>query len=177
MKRWYAVQTKSHQEATAIQHLKDQKFKTFFPKFIHTKINMKTKKESLLTVPLFPSYIFVQFDVTRNRRWQCINGTRGVSGIVGYTDDYLTPLPIGCVEEIISRSNKKGFIDLEGSVAEIIKFSEGMKLQITTGSMAGTIATYCNHSENRVVLLLTLLSRPVKVSLPIDSVAPPPISG
>ncbi len=175
MKRWYVVQTKSHQEAQAIQHLKDQKFKTFFPKFMHTRIDMKTKKEVIKSIPMFPSYVFVQFDITRNRRWQSINGTRGVAGIIGYTKDFLTPLPIGCVEAIIARSNKKGFIDLEPTIAEIIKYSEGMKMMITTGSMAGTIATYCNHTENRVVLLLTLLSRPVKLSLPLDAVKPAPL--
>lgn len=175
MKRWYAIQTKSHQEAVAIQHLKDQRFNTFFPKYMKKEQTKRTGTVYLRPTALFPSYVFVEFDVTRNRRWQTINGTKGVVCLVGYLDDYLSPLPIGCVEEIMQRADRKGFVQLEATLPEIIQFSPEMQLTINRGSLQGTVATYCNHSDNRVTLLLALLNQKVKIELPIDAVSHLPV--
>lgn len=172
MKRWYVVQTKSNQETLAVQQLRNQKFNVFFPTYIHEKKNEATGTVKKRTLPFFPSYLFVEFDVKRHARWKSINGTRGVVTLVGCTEDFLSPLPKGCVEEIMKRADERGNIRLEEAVQQIIAFTSGMQVEILGRGLKGIVATYCNHSQNRATLLLTLLNRKIKIVLPIDAIRP-----
>lgn len=177
MNRWYVVQTKSYQESTAVIELRNQGFQIFYPTYLQQSINKNSGKVTEQIRPLFPSYLFVEFDPKVHPRWKSINGTRGVVGLVGYTEEYLSPVAAGCVEEIIARIDQAGRVPLEDVISEIIQFSPGMMLAIKTGALAGTLATYCNHSENRVTLLLTLLNQKLRVTLPLDAVENAPPSG
>lgn len=171
MKRWYVVNTKSNQETLAASELKENGFKAFFPRYIKHYSHPKTKTVSERELALFPSYVFVQFDAQRNRRWQNIERMKGIIGLVGLMDDYLCPVPVGCIEEIIARCDRKGLIKLEETVKKVLKFHPNMPLYIKKGMFQGQVATYCNSSDNRVTLLLALLSKPLKLILPIDAVA------
>lgn len=177
MKRWYVVQTKSHQETTAFTELENQDFKVFFPTYAYKTIDKNSGKVKERVLPLFPAYLFVEFDPKEHPRWKSINGTRGVVGLVGYTESYLSPVAYGCVEEIMARVDVNGSVPLEETIAEIIQFSPGMQLAIKSGALAGQLATYCNHSGNRVTLLLTLLNQKLRVILPIDAISSAPTSG
>lgn len=171
-KRWYVVQTKPNHESLALSQLRNQKFSVFFPVYtVKTKHN-RTGVVTVKQLPLFPSYMFVQFDVDRNKRWQTINGTRGVLGLIGCTDEYLTPVPEGCVEDIIARADKRGVVVLKDCVETITEFTPGMSLGIRGENYKGLVATYCSNTEKRVSVLLTLLNRKMRVILPIDAVFP-----
>lgn len=124
-------------------------------------------------LPLFPHYVFVMFDKD-NDVWQKINKAKGIKRLIGCDERYVTPLPEGCVEELKSRMDLTGNVPLESSINAILDFTPKMKLEITDGPFAGNIATYCNHSGNRVSLLFTLLNRQIKVELPINSIKPLP---
>lgn len=171
-KRWYVVQTKPTQEQTAAINLRSKKFTVFSPMYIHEYRSPKTKELLSRRLPLFPSYIFVQFDITRHKRWKGINGIRGVVGLVGCTEDYLSPVKEGCIEDIIARADEKGFIKLEEAVEQLFEFSPNMKLELKGENYQGLIGTYVSHSEKRVTLLLTLLNRNIRVILPIGAVRP-----
>lgn len=173
MKRWYVVQTKYNQELLAVENLRNQNFETFFPVYQKKRQDKKSGIIFDQTLPLFPSYVFVKFDV-EGCRWLKIASTRGVKSFVGYTDDYLSPLPQGCVEEIIARADQSGVVPIVPVFEDLLKFTPNMKLKIKNGSLAGLVGTYCNHSGNRVVLLLTLLNQKTRVSLPIHTVTRTP---
>lgn len=177
MKRWYAVQTKAYQEALAYQELRNQNFSVYYPTYMEERKRTKDGSIFYKEFPLFPSYMFVQFDVKRNKRWRSIQYTRGVQALVGCTETYLSPLPKGCIEEIMARTGATGHVNLETAVAQLLEFTPNMKLIINRDAFAGHEATYCKHSGNRVTLLMTLLNRPVRLILPIDAVSPAPTSG
>lgn len=177
MRRWYVVQVKSNQEALAGLELKEQGFRTFCPKYIKTTPRPAPAITKLKATPLFSGYLFVQFDIKKAVNWPAINGTRGVIGLVGFSGKYLTPIPKGCVEALIKRTDKKGFLQLEDAVSRVMAFTAGMAVLITEGTFKGQLATYCNHSANRVTLLIALLGKPLNVILTKDAIAPAPISG
>ena len=171
-KRWYVVQTKIKQETLAVQQLRQQRFDLFFPTFIKPVRDRKTGKIIKKILPLFPSYLFVQFDIKRNKRWQSILNTRGVQSLVGCTERYVSPVPKGCVEEILLKRDPKGHILIVDCIEKMAEFLPNQQLKIRGETYENIIATYCNHSENRVNVLLSLLGRPVRVSLALDDVQP-----
>lgn len=170
-KRWYVIQTKAGQEQQAVQEIKNQNFKVFYPTYVYTR---KTSKKKIVQriMPLFPSYLFVQFDVKRNRRWKALASTRGVQRLVGYTDTHLSPVAPGCIEELIARIDAKGHIQLEESVAQILEFTPNMQLEVRNEAYKGLVGTYCSNTQKRVTLLLSLLGREIKVTLPVSAVRP-----
>lgn len=62
---WYAAQVLPQKEGYAAMHLERQGFRTFFPRFYRTRTHAR-KSETVLR-SLFPGYIFVAFDVERDR--------------------------------------------------------------------------------------------------------------
>lgn len=171
MKRWYVVQTKASQEKLAFQELLNQNFNAFLPKYQYTTINKRLNLKEKIVKPLFPGYLFVEFDVEKER-WKVINSTRGCIGLVACGEEYVTPVPVGCVEELINRQDKEGLLDVPPAIAGMIEFCKGMKLGIRGDNFKGIEAKYHSSTEKRVTVLLTLLSRPVKLSLPIEAVYP-----
>ena len=70
--RWYLAHTRPNNERKAEFNLRAQGFTTFLPqieKTIRHARRLKTVRR-----PLFPRYLFVQFDVAQDR-WLSINGT------------------------------------------------------------------------------------------------------
>jgi transcriptional antiterminator RfaH len=52
-------------------------------------------------------------------------------------------------------------------------FHKGEVVQVTAGALADQVGFFdCATDEDRVVLLLDLLGRQVKVTLPLETVAP-----
>lgn len=171
MKRWYVIQTKSNQEELAVKEVKNQNFKVFYPTYIFHKPNKRLKITEKQVKPLFPSYIFVMFDPTRDR-WKCLNSTRGCVGLVGCGEEYVSPLPEGCVEEMIANSDANGHLPLKNTMDKVVNFHKGMKLGIHGDSYVGLVGDYQESKGNRVTLLLTLLNQKVRVILDKASVFP-----
>lgn len=170
--RWYVVQTKPNQEIFATKELLNQKFNVYNPTYVEKGTSKKSGLPTSRLLPLFPSYIFIQLDIEGSKRWRSVNGTRGVVSLVGCTEDYVTPLPEGCVEDIIRRTEAYGGLTENEAMDRIMTFLPEMQLKIRGDSYAGLVGTYCNHTEKRVHLLITLLNRKIKIDLPIESVIP-----
>ena len=102
---WYVIHTQPRAERLAERHLAEQGFRVFVPKTVRTTRHARRVQQSL--VPLFPRYIFVTLDLTRDR-WYPINGTVGVSRLITAADRPLQ-LPVGFVEEIIAAG---GFVSV-----------------------------------------------------------------
>lgn len=168
---WYVIQTNYREEELAASELKKNGFKIFLPVFINrTKSNPNGIKQAV-----FPSYLFVRLDLTVDKAWRTINRMRGVSRLIGFTEDYFSSVPDGVVENIIDKADNTGVLlleDLNPALSTMVRFYNGMPVKITGFKYANIPATYCYHKENRVHVLLTLLNRKIEVSLPIDNVVP-----
>ena len=96
MKQWYVVNTKGHEETKALLHLKRQSFNAYLPQY--KKIRRHARRTYKILAPLFPNYLFVEFDLDLEN-WSTINSTIGVSALIKF-GSRPTPIPAELVHEI-----------------------------------------------------------------------------
>lgn len=160
MKRWYAVRTKTNQEDRALVHLNNQGFETYLPRY-RKQIRHARKVQTVLR-PLFPGYAFVHIDL-QSQPWLKINGTVGVIGLVKFGAEP-NPLPDEVIETFMRREDEKGAVRLG---PESLK--KGDRVRIREGAFSEYSALLEETSDDkRVTLLLDLMGRAVRVSVPID---------
>lgn len=161
---WHVVHTQPNGEARAVENLARQGFAPFLP--LYRRRIRHARRTSVVARPLFPRYLFVSFDPL-DTRWRAINGTFGVAHLLVRGELPLT-VPAGVVEAIRARVDDDGFVRLNPAP----RFVQGQRVQITEGAFAQSTGLFQHMTDGeRVVLLLDLLGRQVRVSLPAESVA------
>jgi transcriptional antiterminator RfaH len=154
--RWFAVRTQPHSEAKAERHLANQNYRVFLPRFL--KSRRHARKFENIWAPLFPGYLFIILDLTRDR-WRSVNGTYGVDRILTRAGTP-EPVPHGLVEQLLSAASR---LDLE----------EGQTVRVTAGPFADLLGRLAALDDSgRVRVLLNLMGGEVPVSLPESAVMP-----
>ena len=77
---WYAIHTKPRQEAIAESSLRREGIETFFPRLRRRKTIRRVRR--WVTGPLFPCYLFAQFEFARSGR--LVNYATGITNIVSF---------------------------------------------------------------------------------------------
>ncbi len=163
MKRWYVAYTHAGAEPVAEGNLRRQGFTTYLPRCL--KERRHARRLERIAVPLFPRYLFVEIDLD-TQRWRAINSTYGVSYLVG-TGARPSPVPEGVVEEIRARENADRLIELPAKPP----FEPGETVQIVGGALAEQVGKFlCMDERRRVTLLLEMLGRALRVTLPVETV-------
>ena len=161
--RWYVVHTQPHHEARADVNLQRQGFATYLPRYLRTRRH--ARRTETVARPLFPRYLFVALDVTRDR-WRAIHSTFGVSHLVQAGEEPIS-VPAGVVEEIRAREGQDGLVAL-GLAAGI---SPGSRVRLIDGIFADAKGVLERVADDRrVAVLLELLGREVRVFVPAASV-------
>ena len=164
MTQWFAVHTKIHQEHKSSHYLASLGFDVFFPKFY--KWRSHARKKERIAAPLFPRYIFVRTDLTPNH-WRAIHYARGVSEIVRQGHEP-SPVPDDVIHELKAASEHGDIVPL----STLSMFQKGDRIRVEQGSLKGHEGFFEKlSSHERVSLLLELLGRNVRVTLPIDTVS------
>lgn len=163
MKQWFVVHTQSRRERIAEEHLLQQGFEVYLPRF--NKLTRHARQTKVVSSPLFPRYLFVAMDVDSSR-WRSINGTRGVLYILN-NESEPTPVPDNLIEDLKKQENQDGFLNANS----IVSFIKGNRVRILEGTLKDHVATFVSLTDKqRVQLLLSFLGREMKVSLPIGAV-------
>jgi transcriptional antiterminator RfaH len=161
--RWYVARTLPQRELHAARQLNNQNFATFVPRYL--KNRRHARKVETISAPLFPRYIFVVVDRTRDR-WRSINGTLGVDRLLMYGGEP-QPVPQGVVENLITA------VDPEGNVRFDSQLKQGEAVRVMAGPFADLIGRLEALDDNgRVRVLLEILGGKVRVALPQNLVAP-----
>lgn len=164
MKRWYVIHTLPRGEEIAMQHLQQQGYEAFLPRFHKTRRH--ARKVEVVIAPLFPRYMFVKLDLETDR-FLPINSTRGVAYVVRQKGTPM-PVPVGVIEELMLRADVKEVVPL----SSLELFNTGATLEILEGAFAGQTGTFEKMSDSeRVQLLLNVLGREVKIAVSLHSVA------
>ena len=100
------VRTQLHREAKAAQQLENQDYRVFLPRFL--KSRRHARKFETVLAPLFPRYLFVILDLTRDR-WRSVNGTFGVDRLLMRGGEP-EPVPCGLVEQLIENADANGVV-------------------------------------------------------------------
>lgn len=160
---WAAVNTQPHRERVALENLLRQGFNAYCP-LIRKRVRHARSAQDALR-PLFPSYLFVRFELER-RSWRPILSTFGVRTLVRCGDRPSRVAP-DFVEALKSR-------EIDGAITPPTKqlYQVGRKVQLT-GGFDGVVATIIELDErDRIVVLLDMLGREVKVRLSASQAVP-----
>lgn len=150
---WYLVQCKPRQDERAEAHLLRQGYACFRPQ--HSCERLVRKRRQTLVESLFPGYLFIQLADDDN--WAPLRSTRGVSRVVGFGG---RPLPV--TDSLIAQLQRRSVARAQSLLVP------GTSVRIVQGSFAELDAIFMSmDGEERVILLLNLLSRPQQVRLPL----------
>lgn len=164
MKRWFVVYTQARAEERAVEHLQRQGIQCFLPRCRKTRRH--ARKTDTVLEPLFPRYLFTQFDPDASM-WRSINGTRGVIGLLTGGSRPL-PVPDGMVEKLQMETADDGVMPLTA----LGMFWKGRKVRVKSGPFANQpaeVAEVLPDGKDRVQILLNLLG--VETSMQVPSYA------
>ena len=137
-------------------HLENQGFVTFLPQ--RQKTVRHARKFTTVVAPFFPRYLFVVFDLMRDR-WRSINGSMGVASLI-MQGDLPQPVPVGVVETLQSLMDSRGQLNFEKS------FRVGDRVRLTAGPLAEKIGI-CDRLDNsgRIRVLLDIMGGQIPVQV------------
>ncbi len=159
--RWYVVHAQPGAEGRAATHLERQGYRVFYP--CYRKTIRHARKRMSTMAPLFPNYLFLGLDTSRDR-WRSVNGTRGVVRLLTH-GDVPCPVPRGVVEALQDRTSADGAIAWVPCVGQAVQVMEG-PFEDFVGMLARLDGT------GRVCVLLELLGRAVSVTLRCEALNP-----
>ncbi len=156
---WYAVHTHPRKEGVALDNLQRQGFESYLP-LLHVQ-KVRRGKAVMVDEPMFPRYLFVRLDSSaQGRSWSPIRSTLGVRGLVQFGGR-----PARVQPEMIDwlRDREQHFDPLH-------LFEPGDAVTVTDGPFKGLEALYQGvDGEHRALILLEILSKPVRVTLDAGS--------
>jgi len=159
---WFVAQLKPNGLAKALEHLKRQKITTFSPTLMTTMAKSPRPKES--REPLFPGYIFLQFDRSHAKSI-AINSTRGVSRLISLDPRHPSTIAPQYIAELKERCDETGLL------LPPVDLQVGERVRILTGPFAQTLTTIENlPAQDRVGVLFDIMGQIVRTTLPRDQV-------
>ena len=165
-KSWFAVRTKPRQEIYAKEQFNRQGFEVYLPQTL--ALLRHARKKSWVKRPFFPSYLFLNL-ITDERCWTTIAGTYGAIGAVSFGSHYPST-PDEVINALKANEDEQGVILCESRPGE--PFRKEQKIRVIGGPMRDLEGIFqCMNSEDRVVVLMNILSSCVKVQLPLEQVA------
>jgi transcription elongation factor/antiterminator RfaH len=161
--RWFLVHTQPHREHQAELHLGAQGFRTHCPQI--QKTIRHARQLRTVRAPLFPRYMFLILDLSRDR-WLSVRSTIGVSSLFT-CEDRPVPVPNGVVEALIARTNEAGLALFDAGL------TTGQTVRILSGPFADVVGTLERlDAAGRVRVLLTMMGTAVPVTLHRSALLP-----
>jgi transcription antitermination factor NusG len=151
---WYAIRVRSQNEDLVARHLRVRGLESFLP--VHKQQHRWSDRFKEIELPLFPGYVFCQFDPLN--RLPVLT----VPGVVHVVGTGKTPVPID-EDEIaaIQAAVKSGFSTQPWPFVEI-----GQRVRIEYGPLCGIEGLLLGfRGHHRIVLSITLLQRSVTVEI------------
>lgn len=154
MEAWYLLYCKRGQLLRAKEHLERQEVNCVSPMITLDKIVRGKRME--VCEPLFPNYLFVEFDPERIHT-TTISATRGVSNFVRFG-----ALPATIPQQVIDELSLR---PIQGIIDPLTP-QPGDSVVITDGIFSGLQAIYTEpDGEARSMLLLNMLNKQVRKSI------------
>lgn len=160
---WFAVNIRPQSERIAVVNLERQGFRSFLP--VRLKTVRHARQFRTVVAPLFPGYLFVSLDLTRDR-WRAVKSTYGVTGLV-MAGDQPARVPPGIVEALMVLSLEKGVVCLDRGLRL------GQRVKLLAGPFADLIGTLERlDDQGRVHILLEMMGAYVPVASTSEQLIP-----
>ena len=161
--RWYAARTLPFRENSAQFNIQRMGFETYSPRVRRTVRHARKLRNVL--APLFPGYIFVILDLSRDR-WRSVNGAPGVASLIMGAEQPI-PAPRGVVEALIATREGSGAVSLAQDLAI------GQMVRILSGPFAQAICRLERLDDRgRVCVLLEIMGGQVAAYLDRSALGP-----
>jgi transcription termination/antitermination protein NusG len=155
---WHALYTRSHSEQLVCDQLAAKGFRTFLPKI--SVWSQRAGKRHLISVPMFPSYLFLQHAIDKNS-YIDVRKARGLVCILGECWDKPSIIPDAEIEAIQTT--------LRASIPVMPHpyLREGQRVRITQGSLRGVegILIQSKPAKGLLILSVDLLQRSIAVEI------------
>jgi len=165
LQRWYLLLSKPQGELIAAANLERQGYRVYYPRVTHNVLRRKARREVISS--LFPRYLFVQLNASVQSLGP-VRSTLGVTAVVRFGVDYAV-VPDGLIDDL------RGRADPQSGLHRLYTppFNRGAAVSIVCGALAGVDGIFeSEDADNRVVVLLNLLGRETRITIPADSVVP-----
>lgn len=163
--RWYVVRTKPNKELLAAVTIAAAGFHAFVPVTLVERSH--AGKRERVSRPLFPRYLFVQFDREAQRFGQ-LNYCRGVSnrGLMCDADDLPIFVPDPIIDSIRERERQ-----MKAKAGEVTTgYEAGESFPIQVGPWAQFMATYIGEDHGKVFATIPLFGTDHLVTLDFEAV-------
>lgn len=156
--RWFALRVKSRHEKAVACNLQTLEFASFTP--LYTARHQWADRQKTLQLPLFPGYVFCQFNPSD--RFSVMRSP-GIIDIVKFGDS-LAPVDDGEIRALQQ-------VIVSGCNAEPVPYlASGQPCSIVSGPLAGLRGTVVEHKNGlRLVLSVALLRRSILVEVDRES--------
>jgi transcriptional antiterminator RfaH len=160
-RRWYAVFTIPQNEKSTVKHLDLREVESFLPTYETVRV-WKNRQRMKITLPLFPSYLFVHVN---SKEVAKVLQSPGVLHIVGNGRE---PIPLPAPEIEFLRSGL-----LRQRVEPYRELVVGEKVRIKRGAMQGVCGTLVRRDDGmRFVLTLALINQHAAVEVDAEDLEP-----
>jgi transcriptional antiterminator RfaH len=165
MERWYCARTKvNFSWDVVIQQLAQQNFTAWLPIVRHQ--SFQGGKKLITEQPLFPSHIFVEFDIDATR-WRGINSTIGIVRLLPERLEQPLPLPQAFIAGLQARPSV-GQVKIVAA-----KFVENETVRVLSGVFQNRFATVLSSTRNATRMRLEAFAgRDIAVTIPTGDLAP-----
>jgi len=152
--RWYAAYTCAHHEKKIDSELRRREVESFLP--LYKSVRRWSDRQRIVTLPLFPGYIFVRIHLHERLRVLQIPGVVSLVGFGGLP----MPLPDEQMEVLCRGWNEK----LNGEPCPYLKI--GRRVRIVRGPLAGAEGVLTRKKGAlRVVLSVEAILRSISVEI------------
>lgn len=156
---WYAVYTIVRHEKAVYSSLLDKSINTYLP--IREVVNRWKDRNKKVLLPLFPGYIFVNFDLKDKLN---VLTTKGVVRILGVNGNPI-PIPDQQINSI------KGLLESNLNYDPYQYLVEGKEVEVVNGPLTGSRGKVIERrGQYRLILSVDLIQRAVSVEVDIDDV-------
>lgn len=164
MQAWYVVNTLSNQESRAEENLARQGYRVWLP--FYSRTTRHARRTRTVRSPIFPGYLFISLDL-ETEIWSPINSTFGVRRLL-CQGRFPAQIPCSFVDGL-----KSSLDNGETELSQPSELSYGQNLQIIGGPFMDSIGTFLTMTaKDRVMILLDLLGREVRTTVPRHAVTP-----
>lgn len=176
---WYAVRILNNQENKVKGYLERESIKNITGEYLAEVLipvdrhyeKGKDGKKKLIEKKLFPGYVLIKADLTREIVLETIKKTPGIIGFLSYKDNSKTSIPNPLKDREVSQFLGRGIVDEEIEV-EFDKYIVGETVKITDGpfqTFNGEV-TEINNDKKRMKINVTIFGRITLVELEFKQV-------
>ncbi len=157
---WLVLRTRSHQENTVEQCLRQKRINAYLPKHAVPRRRVSGPR-TFVAAPLFPGYIFVQ---PREDQFENMRYIRGSCGLI-FAGDKPAAMPEKDLDAV------RVLVDSGTQLAVNPRLMPGQRVEVVAGPFMGIQGELIRiKNEDRLVINAALLSSSVSVEVDADKV-------